>query len=262
MEITREFLIRYYSEQNEDEQRMYGADRLREHVQYFRLREIAAFAVKHLPFSPCSRLVDLGCGDGYATERALGGQARSSCVGIDLSLPKLRTMTGRLVRSYGLAADAEFVPLKSASFEIVLCLELLEHVLEPLALLKEIRRLMRRDARCIISAPADSLLQPALVHALSRLKHWDRRQRQFHEHLHFTSIARLRPMLDKARLQVVAYELVGFQHPLRAAVAARMPTQRLYSLERWVSRRFRFGSFGVGSLTFGNEYLLLCVRPL
>lgn len=261
MDITKDYLIRYYSQQSDDEQRMYKADRTRTYAQYLRLREIADFAARHLPFSPAARVLDLGCGDGYATEHALGRQPCSVCIGLDLSFSKLRVMRGRIERCHTIAADAECVPLKSASFDMVFCFELLEHVLDPLSLLVEIGRLLRRDGRCLISAPADSIMQPAVISTLSRLKYLNGRKKRFNEHLHFTSIARMRPMLAEARLTMVAHKLVGFQYPLRSVVATRARSGKLVSLERRISGILRFGSFGIGPLTFGNEYLLLCVRP-
>lgn len=262
MEVTRENLHRYYADQKDDERRMYKADRLRSHAQSHRLREIANLAARHLPFSPDARVLDLGCGDGYATGRVLEGRPRSTCLGLDLSIPKLKSMRGRFEHCCAAVADAEGVPLKSASFDIILCLELIEHVLEPVSVLKEIRRLLRPNGRCLISTPADSFMQPTLVRALSKLKHRNGRGKRFNEHLHFTSFAMLRPMFQEARLGIVARQAVGFQHPLRSFVASRMRSERLIEFERWLSRGLPFGSFGAGPLTFGNEYLVLCARPI
>ncbi len=262
MQVTRESLHRYYSQQEDDERRMYRADRLRAYAQSHRLREIASLAARYLPFSPDARVLDLGCGDGFATDRVLDGLPRSMCLGIDLSVHKLKVMRAKLARCCATVADAERVPLKSASFDIVLCLELIEHVLDPLSVLKEVRRLLRPNGRCLISTPADSFMQPTLVRTLSKLKHRNGRGKKFNEHLHFTSIALLRPMFQEARLGIVAQQPVGFQHPLRAFVAGRVRSERLIEFERWLSRGLPFGSFGAGPLTFGNEYLVLCARPL
>jgi SAM-dependent methyltransferase len=91
------------------------------------------------------RTLDLGCGHGgYAL-------ALSSCgaqvVGVDLKAAQ------RLPGIPTLAADALSLPFRDGSFELVICASLIEHVLDPPALLREMHRVLGPSGRAYLSFP-------------------------------------------------------------------------------------------------------------
>jgi SAM-dependent methyltransferase len=50
-------------------------------------------------------------------------------------------------------AEAEHLPFKGEKFDAVVCSELLEHVLEPAAVLSEIHRVLRKDGTLLMCVP-------------------------------------------------------------------------------------------------------------
>ena len=50
-------------------------------------------------------------------------------------------------------ADAAYIPFKEGCFDAVICSELLEHVLDPLAVLREIHRVVRPGGTLLICVP-------------------------------------------------------------------------------------------------------------
>jgi len=56
-------------------------------------------------------------------------------------------------RGVDLFADAMLLPLASESFDTVLCTQVLEHVPEPLDLLREARRVLRPGGHLVLTAP-------------------------------------------------------------------------------------------------------------
>jgi SAM-dependent methyltransferase len=52
--------------------------------------------------------------------------------------------------------DATEIPVPDGSFDVVLCTEVLEHVPEPIKLVKEIARILKPDGRLIMTAPLGS----------------------------------------------------------------------------------------------------------
>jgi GT2 family glycosyltransferase/2-polyprenyl-3-methyl-5-hydroxy-6-metoxy-1,4-benzoquinol methylase len=98
-------------------------------------------------------VLDLGCGVGYGT-RMLARAARR-VVGVDVS-PEALAHAGR---AYGgermafLGADARRLPLAGRSFDLVVCLEMLEHVREQDAVLAEAARVLRPGGRLVVSTP-------------------------------------------------------------------------------------------------------------
>ncbi len=61
--------------------------------------------------------------------------------------------------SYGkidYVCDASAIPVASASFDTVLCTEMLEHVSDPLAVVRELSRLLKPGGKLILTAPLGS----------------------------------------------------------------------------------------------------------
>lgn len=112
-------------------------------------------AIAALPFRQ-GRVLDLGCSVGYATAqlRRKGYQA----VGVDNS-PWCIAWAKRLytVGEYALCS-AEELPLPDASFDGILCLDVLEHVTDETAVMREMRRLLKPGGTLVISVPHQGLL--------------------------------------------------------------------------------------------------------
>lgn len=89
------------------------------------------------------RALDVGCGAGFlANDLARAGL----CVtGVDLSVPSLAVARAHddtgTVRY--LAADAYRLPFADASFDVVTCMDFLEHVEDPAAVIREAARVLR-----------------------------------------------------------------------------------------------------------------------
>jgi SAM-dependent methyltransferase len=97
------------------------------------------------------RLLDVGCGIGD-----LIGVARSRCGtvhGCDVSEVAVHEASGRGV--VGVCADLNrgALPYRSGAFDCVTCLEVVEHVVDPLQLLGELHRVLRPAGRLIMTTP-------------------------------------------------------------------------------------------------------------
>lgn len=85
-----------------------------------------------------------------------------------------------------IVSDITDIPAPDASFDVVLCTEVLEHVPDPLAALRELARLVRPGGTAVLTAPFCSLTHFAPYHYASGLsRYW------FEKHLAdlgFTSV--------------------------------------------------------------------------
>jgi len=80
-----------------------------------------------------------------------------------------QTPAGLHVKSWDYAkldilSDISAIPEPDASFDAVLCAEVLEHVPDPVAVLRELSRLLKRDGMLILTAPFCSLTHLAPYH--------------------------------------------------------------------------------------------------
>jgi SAM-dependent methyltransferase len=97
------------------------------------------------------RALDLGCGDGLLTAELDAAEV----VGADVSEVALRRARGRLADAdlVHVAAD-EPLPFADNEFELVLCVETIEHVRDLQLLLSEVRRVLRPGGELALTTPA------------------------------------------------------------------------------------------------------------
>jgi SAM-dependent methyltransferase len=104
-----------------------------------------------------SRVLDLGCGRGGVVE--LVWQDVKLAAGLDPDSPSLsehRAPGMPVLRGVG-----EGLPFTNDSFDLVVCLWVLEHVREPLAVLREVGRVLRPGGHFVFLTP--NLRNPLLV---------------------------------------------------------------------------------------------------
>jgi SAM-dependent methyltransferase len=130
------------------------------------------------------RVLEVGCGEGIvlATLAARLPGTRFDGLELDeraLEQARVRCPGARLVRG-----DACEVPFGDQSFDLVVCLEVLEHLAEPARALRELRRIARGG--CLLSVPHEpffrvgNLLRGKNVARLGdpsdHLQHWGARE--------------------------------------------------------------------------------------
>ena len=121
------------------------------------------------------RVLDLGCGVGeYVRGFAREG---ANSVGLDVELPRLVEARQRSSDSQGrerpgegpqrtefLAGAGEALPFADASLDVVVLNEVIEHVDDDRATLREVARVLTADGRCVIFAP--NRLYPFETHGI------------------------------------------------------------------------------------------------
>ncbi len=112
-----------------------------------------------LDVRPGQRLLDAGCGEG---RHCFGSLARGAAVvGIDLDLDSLRAPS-KALRQRGVEAnrmgamlqgDAFHLPFADASFDRIICSEVMEHVHDYRGAIRELSRVARPEARIAVTIP-------------------------------------------------------------------------------------------------------------
>jgi arsenite methyltransferase len=112
--------------------------------------ELTEKAVTLCNLFPGAGILDIGCGTG-ATVRYLNDRHNLNAMGIDLSqllLKKGRQTDSRLPVA---RADAAYLPFSDRCFEAVFCECVLSLTLDPVAVLRECRRVLKPGGRVIIT---------------------------------------------------------------------------------------------------------------
>lgn len=106
------------------------------------------------PLPARSVILDLGCSTGYLLEDLRGAHPDSLLTGVDLVAGGLRKAHANVPQAQLLQADACALPLHDASVDAAVSANLLEHIPDDRAALRELARVLRPGARAVIVVPA------------------------------------------------------------------------------------------------------------
>ena len=130
------------------------ADNLRGLEAFFhrnRARVVRGLTAKYAP--PAGTILDAGCGTGLNLRHLPSGST-----GIDINPRNIELLRNRLPTHIVVEGDIEAMPFTDGSFGTVLCTEVLEHVPDPAAAIREFRRVLRPGGVLIGSVPARSAI--------------------------------------------------------------------------------------------------------
>jgi len=96
------------------------------------------------------RTLDLGCGSGWFSQRALERGARVTSLDISVSLVR---MTHQRTQANTVTADALHIPFASGSFDLIISSEVLEHLEKPERGIWEIERLLTPGGTLVLTTP-------------------------------------------------------------------------------------------------------------
>lgn len=100
------------------------------------------------------RALDVGCGGGILSEAM--AKRGADVLGIDLSqavldVAELHALEGKVAVQYKAIAAEELAAAQPSSFDLVTCMEMLEHVPDPAAILSALAKLVRPGGNLIVS---------------------------------------------------------------------------------------------------------------
>jgi len=126
-------------------------------------------------FGPDDAVLEVGCGEGgnLANLFAADGRWPRRVVGVDLFHPKLVFAAAHLPTARLVCADAGRLPFADATFERILCRDLIHHLPEPDAALRELRRVARPGGTVWVIEPNG---RNPLVRALAMIRPHERGQ--------------------------------------------------------------------------------------
>jgi len=166
----------------------------------------ASLLMRMAKVSRDERVLDVGAGAGWAYS---GRAAPGRVVALDLAMTRLATIRCNCDDVPCAQGNAESLPFRPRSADVVICSEVLEHLLSPQKAVEEIARTLRRGGRTIISVPNnEEIVEAVCLHCHRRFP--------VHGHLSRFSAGRLREMLASCGLKPKCVSVIG----TRAVTAA------------------------------------------
>lgn len=117
------------------------------------------------------RILEVGCGDGKFLSLL---QAHNEVCGVDVSESGVRECNKRGIPAFLLDVSSEPLPFPDSHLDIVICLETMEHLMNPYYALLEIRRVLIGGGRFICSVPNPWTGHPYLYPGLFEFKYFYR----------------------------------------------------------------------------------------
>lgn len=115
-------------------------------------------------------VLEVGCGEGYITHRLANRHKTTLTFAIDLSLDILRQASAQCSESNFACASAYNLPFQDRNFDLVVCVETLEHLEEPHLALGEIERVCKRYI--LVSVPQEPIWRMLNLARGTYIEHW------------------------------------------------------------------------------------------
>lgn len=103
-------------------------------------------------------ILDVGCAGGDLTIKISQILPETNIVAIDVYKDAINYATKQYPNINFKVADAHYLPFKTASFDLVISYETIEHVIDPIKVLSEIKRVLKPKGHAIIAMDSGSLL--------------------------------------------------------------------------------------------------------
>jgi 2-polyprenyl-3-methyl-5-hydroxy-6-metoxy-1,4-benzoquinol methylase len=182
---------------------------------------------------PAGRFLEIGCGHGFFLAEAERSRFFASCVGVDISMGSLREARQRTSEAHLAQADGEYLGFRGGMFDAVCLTEVIEHVPDQVAVLKEASRMLTPVGILVVTAPNERFINQLKIVVyglkLDRLLFWSYKpsQRMDEEwHLHAMNRAGLRRIVHEAGLKPLRWIHLPYRFlPIRNLVACTVASE-------------------------------------
>lgn len=144
--------------------------------------------------SPCRGFaLDIGCGENpYIFHKHL-----NNYIGMDIDISILKKVSQNLPNVSLICASGSHAPFKDATFNLIICTEVLEHLKNPEEMISEISRVLTKGGKAIISIPSLSLPQIVILWIAYKIKRISEKPYQSPQHIREYARFKVTPRFEK-----------------------------------------------------------------
>jgi len=99
------------------------------------------------------KILDVGCGSGDITLELIKVMKVKEAIGIDLTEESIETCKRKGIDARKVDVEKDRLPFEDNYFDVVFCLEVIEHLYDPIHLLMETRKILKSGGFLVISTP-------------------------------------------------------------------------------------------------------------
>lgn len=139
-------------------------------------------------------ILDIGAADGLMLNNLKEEFPNTTCIGIEHSNDLIACCKGKTVCL--LQGDAQVLPMKENEFDVVIATAIIEHVSDPMQLIREAFRVMRKNGLIIVTTP-----HPFWEKIATKIGHLKE-----DEHNELITLSKLVSLFDKAGFEILRAE--------------------------------------------------------
>lgn len=164
-------------------------------------RRVREYIISKVP-KDVKSILDVGCGSGWVAEHFTKKGIRVHSLDISITNPAKALKLYPSEKHNGIVADSFCLPYANDSFDCVIASEIIEHVIDPSAFIKEVFRVAAKGGKLIITTPyKEKLIYYLCIHC--------NQMTPIHAHIHSFDEKMLEGYYGNEDLESFKYETFG-----------------------------------------------------
>jgi ubiquinone/menaquinone biosynthesis C-methylase UbiE len=115
-------------------------------------RRVREYLISKIP-KDVKSILDVGCGNGWVAKEFLTKGKEVYSLDISITNPAIATKLYSGEKHFGITSDSFHLPFNDQSFDCVIASEIIEHVFDPAAFVKELFRVVKKGGSLVITTP-------------------------------------------------------------------------------------------------------------
>lgn len=154
----------------------------------------------------CEKMLDLGCGEGFIS--FFVKNRVTYLYGVDKSVRALKKAKNKKMIVKKIDLDEDKIPFKDNFFDFITCLDVIEHIRDPIKVVKEAYRVLKNRGKFIISAPNIRFSNHLITLAFRGYFPTTSEDKGAYDggHIHYFTFSDLKKILMKSGFRVVREE--------------------------------------------------------
>lgn len=152
------------------------------------------------------KIIDVGCASGWFISEISKKFPKAKCFGIDIYKDAIDFGKKKYRKINFKCADAQSIPFKNSTFDVVICCEVLEHVENPKKTLLEIKRILKNDGTAVMEIDSGNFLFKIIWYWWTNLRKGVWRD----SHIHQFDVSKLEKLFSKTGFKIKSKKIFNY----------------------------------------------------